>query len=82
MFDYFKRVRCECTDCRFVWHIPVRRIRRLERIFEIPKGHPVVWLCQECWQGVVIPDSYVNTHRELIKIDPENPDPNTEMLWF
>ena len=82
MFDYFKRLRCECTDCGFVWHIPVRRIRRLERILEIPQGHPVVWLCQECWQGVVIPDPYVNTHGELIKINPQNPDPNTEMLWF
>ena len=33
-------------------------------------------------EGVVIPGSYINIHGKKVKIDPNNLDPNTEVIRF
>jgi len=33
-------------------------------------------------EGEAIPDSYKNIHGEIVKIDPETLDPNTEVMRF
>ncbi len=53
-----------------------------EKFFDIKKGHPFVWECNDCHQGVVIPGIYINIHGETIKIDPKSLDPNTEVMRF
>ncbi len=38
--------------------------------------------CHDCHEGVVIPGTYKNIHRQVVKIDPKNLDPNTEVIRF
>ena len=78
----FKRIRCQCTLCGQILRIPRRRILRFERFFEIEKGQPFVWQCHDSQEGVVIPYSYKNIHGEIVKIYPENLDPNTKVMRF
>jgi four helix bundle protein len=41
-----------------------------------------VWECHDCHEGVVVPGTYKNIHGELVRIDPKNLDPNTEVMRF
>jgi hypothetical protein len=82
MFNPFKRIRCQCTFCNKAWRIPRRRILRFEKIFDIKKGQPFVWECHDFHAGVVIPDSYKNTHGEIAKIDVKNLGPSTKVVRF
>ena len=82
MFNPFKRIRCQCTFCNKAWRIPRRRILRFEKFFDIKKGQPFVWECHDCHEGVVIPGTYINIHGKKVKIDPNNLDPNTEVMRF
>ena len=43
---------------------------------------PLVWECHDCHEGVIIPSSYKNIHGEIVKIYPENLDPNTKVMRF
>ena len=43
---------------------------------------PFVWECHDCHAGVVIPDSYKNTHGEIVKIDVKNLGPSTKVVRF
>jgi hypothetical protein len=36
----------------------------------------------DCHEGVVIPGTYINFHGIKVKIDPNNFDPNTEVMRF
>ena len=38
--------------------------------------------CHDSHEGVVIPYSYKNIHGEIVKIYPENLDPNTKVMRF
>jgi len=82
MFGGFKRIRCQCSYCGHVWRIPQRRIVRFERFFKIKKGHPMVWECHDCHEGIVIPASYVNIHGERATIDLNNLESRTEVIRF
>jgi hypothetical protein len=79
MYNPFKRIGCQCTFCNKIWRIPRYRILRFEKFFDIKKGQPFVW---ECHEGVVIPGTYINIHGKKLKIDPNNLDPNTEVMRF
>jgi len=35
-----------------------------------------------CHEGVVIPETYKNIHGQVVKIDPQNLDPNPEVIRF
>ena len=61
---------------------PRYRILRFEKFFDIKKGQPFVWECHDCHEGVVIPGTYINNHGETVKIDPNNLDPNSEVMRF
>lgn len=82
MWNSFKRIRCKCTFCDHVWHIPRRRILRFERVFNVKKGQPFIWECHDCHEGVVIPGEYKNIHGEIVKFDSKTLDPNTEVFRF
>ena len=82
MWTPFKCIRCQCTFCGHVWHIPQRRILRFESFFDIKKGQPFVWECHDCHEGVVIPATYKNSHGEIMKIDPKSLDQNTVVVRF
>ena len=82
MFRPFKRVRCQCTVCGHHWRIPLKRILRFERMFNIKEGQPFIWECHDCHEGVVIPCSYKNIHGNLMNIDPKKLDPDTEVFSF
>ena len=49
---------------------------------DIKKGVPFVWECHDCREGVAIPGTQVNIHGKKVKIDPNNLDPNTEVMRF
>ena len=53
-----------------------------EKFFDIKKRQPFVWECHDCHDGVVIPSIYKNIHGETVKIDPNNLEPNTEVMRF
>ena len=82
MWRIFKRIRCQCTFCGRQWYIPRRRILRFEKFFDIKKGHRFVWNCHDCHQGVVVPETYINSHGEEVKIDPKNLQPNVKIVRF
>jgi hypothetical protein len=82
MFEFLKRVRCECTFCGKVVKIPRKRILRFERHFKIKKGQPFVWECHDCHEGIIIPAPYINIHGERMIIDKKTLDPNTEVIRF
>ncbi len=84
MFNPFKRVRCQCTFCNQTWRIPRRRILRFEKVFGHQKGIRLrrIWECHDCHEGVVISGTYINIHGKKVKIDPNNLDPNTEVMRF
>jgi hypothetical protein len=77
-----KRIGCQCTFCGHVWRIPRRRILRFEKSFDIKKEQLFVCECHDCHQGVVITGTYKNIHEQVVKIDPKNLDPNTEVIGF
>ena len=58
------------------------RILRFEKFFEINKGHPFVWECHDCHNGVVIPGTYKNIHGQIVAIDHKSLIPNTEVMRF
>jgi hypothetical protein len=82
MYNPFKRIRCQCIFCGHVWRIPRGLILRFEKFFDIKKGQLFVWECHDCHQGAVIPGTYINIHGEIVKIDPKNLDPDTEVMRF
>jgi hypothetical protein len=57
---------------------------RFEKFFDIKKGSRPggIWECHDCHEGVVIPRTYKNIHGQVVKIDPKNLDPNTEVIRF
>jgi hypothetical protein len=78
----FKRVRCRCSYCGTSRSIPLRRILRLERFFEIEKGQSYVWECHDCRRGVVIPEEYVNSHGDIANLDPGSLPKDITVLRF
>ena len=60
----------------------LRRIERLERFFEVEKGQPIVWRCHDCHEGCVVPGEYVNSHGELVHLDPDSLPDGVRVLAF
>ena len=67
----FKRIHCQCNKYGDSWKIPRRRFRFFERYNDIPKGECYVWGCDECFQGVVVPEYYINIYGKKIALDPK-----------
>ena len=82
MWDLFQRVRCSCTFCGGSRKIPVRRIRRMERLLGVKKGQPFIWECHDCHERVVIPAAYTNSYGEQMTIDPEKLSSDAEVFRF
>ena len=72
MWNPFRRVPCRCTECNRTRYIPRRRILFLERFYNIRQGQRFVWICLDCYQGVVIPGKYPNSYNETVSLDPDN----------
>jgi len=48
----------------------------------IDAAHRISRNISDCHEGMVIPGTYKNIHGQVVKIDPKNLDPNTEVIRF
>ena len=72
MLGFFRKIKCQCTNCGLLVRVPQRRIHAFEQLFELKPGTPFVWECHRCHDGAIIPGPYTNIHGQKVTISAED----------